>query len=85
MSRSAGRHSLRTLDLRGLDPLQLGQRVLQAIETLGADEILEILTDREPLPLRNEVAQRGFRLSSKADRGGFVTISTTTAQGPDRP
>ena len=56
-----------------LDPLQLGQRVLEAIETLGAGEILEILTDREPLLLRNEVAQRGVRLSSKADRGGFVT------------
>ena len=74
MSRPVRRHSLRTLDLRGLDPLQLGQRVLEAIETLGAGEILEILTDREPLLLRNEVAQRGVRLSSKADRRTVTTI-----------
>lgn len=48
-----------TLDVRGLEPCEPMDRILQRIEQLGAGERLRALISREPLPLFPLLQQRG--------------------------
>lgn len=48
------------IDVRGLEPCEPMERILTRLDTLGADQQLRALIDREPLPLYPLLEQRGF-------------------------
>lgn len=62
------------LDLRDLEPPEPMRRALEAVEALGAGEVLEVVTDRAPLLLQRELERRGHRYATD---GRGCTITTT--------
>ncbi len=85
MSGSEKAAAVRRLDLRGLDPPEPMQRALEAAETLGPGETVEVITDREPLLLYRELARRNHPYSTGTARDAFsTTIRRGGAQG-ERP
>lgn len=48
------------LDVRGLPPCEPFDRILAAIDTLPADEQLEVLIHREPFPLYEWLRDHGM-------------------------
>lgn len=61
------------LDLRELDPPEPMRRALEAVETLSAGDLLEILTDREPMLLQRELDRRGHGYVTNRSGDGFST------------
>lgn len=55
----------RSLDNRGLMPPEPMIRVLEALETLPAGEVLEVRNDREPVFLYPELAERGCEVRTE--------------------
>jgi uncharacterized protein (DUF2249 family) len=49
-----------TLDVRGLEPPEPLELVLDALSVLGEDQCLRMLIDREPHPLYRILARNGF-------------------------
>ena len=52
--------TFQTLDVRGLEPPQPMERVLDALSALPRSERLRMLIDREPHPLYPILEQRGY-------------------------
>lgn len=52
-----------TLDLRGLDPPEPLERVLDALGSLQRDRYLRMVIDREPVPLYGILRRNGFEYS----------------------
>ena len=52
--------SVRQLDVGGLEPPQPMQHILEALDTLGPDERLRVLIDRDPIPLYQVLCRYGF-------------------------
>ncbi|HEY4541046.1 MAG TPA: DUF2249 domain-containing protein [Noviherbaspirillum sp.] len=48
------------LDVRGLEPPEPMERVLEALSTLQPGQTLCMLIDREPRPLYNILARNGY-------------------------
>jgi uncharacterized protein (DUF2249 family) len=48
------------LDVRGLEPPEPLERVLEALDLLGADDQLSMLIEREPHPLYRILANNGY-------------------------
>ena len=48
------------IDVCGLEPPEPLERVLEALSTLGSQQKLCILIDREPLPLYRILANNGY-------------------------
>ncbi|MDE2182917.1 MAG: DUF2249 domain-containing protein [Alphaproteobacteria bacterium] len=61
------------LDLRDLEPPEPMRRALEAVEGLGLSDVLEIVTDREPMLLHRELERRGHRYVASCLNGGFTT------------
>lgn len=61
------------LDLRALDPPEPMRRALEAVETLAAGKLMEIITDREPLLLYRELGRRGHPYTAERRPDGFFT------------
>ncbi len=75
--------STRRLDLRDLDPPEPMRRALEAIETLCVSDLLEILTDREPMLLQRELERRGHcYFTNGTDQGFTTTIRRARGTGP---
>jgi uncharacterized protein (DUF2249 family) len=55
-----------TLDTRGLEPPEPMVRVLAAVETMAPGSTLEVFTEREPIFLYRELANRGIAVRSEA-------------------
>ena len=51
----------RLLDVGGLMPPEPMVRVLEALDTLGPDERLRVLIDREPVPLYQMLGRYGYQ------------------------
>lgn len=82
MSQLADAPYLQRLDLRGLDPPEPMRRALEAVEALKSGEVLQIITDREPLLLYRELDRRGHSHVSESDPGGFrTTIGRAAKEG----
>ncbi len=73
MSQLAETPSLQRLDLRGLDPPEPMRQTLEAVEALKSGEVLQIITDREPLLLYRELDRRGHSHVGEIDLEGFRT------------
>jgi uncharacterized protein (DUF2249 family) len=67
------------LDLRNLDPPEPMRRALEAVEALAGGDLLEILTDREPMLLQRELDRRGHRYVTNAAADGFATTIRRSA------
>jgi hypothetical protein len=65
--------SMLRLDLRALEPPEPMRRALEAVESLGPVDVLEILTDREPMLLQRELARRGHRFVTSGSGESFAT------------
>lgn len=50
-----------SIDVCGLEPPEPMVRVLDALSLLAADEHLQVLIDREPVPLYNILDRNGYR------------------------
>lgn len=61
------------LDLRDLDPPEPMRRALEAVETLGTSDLLEIVTDREPMLLQRELERRGHCYVTNGSGEHFTT------------
>ncbi|MCC6610691.1 MAG: DUF2249 domain-containing protein [Burkholderiales bacterium] len=61
------------LDVRGLLPPEPMQRALEAVETLKAGESLQVLTDREPTLLYQELKRRSHAYTSESSGEGYRT------------
>ena len=53
--------SARLLDVGGLEPPEPMVRILEALDTLGQDERLRVLIDREPVPLYRILLRNGYQ------------------------
>lgn len=53
--------STRLLDVGGLEPPEPMVRIMEALDTLGADERLRVLIDREPVPLYRILLRNGYQ------------------------
>ncbi|MBV7537532.1 DUF2249 domain-containing protein [Duganella sp. sic0402] len=53
--------SSRLLDVGGLEPPEPMVRILEALDTLGQDERLRVLIDREPVPLYRILLRNGYQ------------------------
>ncbi len=61
------------LDVRGLPPPEPMQRALEAVEALKAGESLQVLTDREPTLLYQELSRRSHTYTSESSGEGYRT------------
>lgn len=61
------------LDVRGLPPPEPMQRALEAVENLKAGESLQVLTDREPTLLYQELSRRSHTYTSESSDEGYRT------------
>ncbi|USX17557.1 DUF2249 domain-containing protein [Oxalobacteraceae bacterium OTU3REALA1] len=52
--------SARLLDVGGLEPPQPMVLILEALDTLGPDERLRVMIDRDPVPLYQILRRYGF-------------------------
>lgn len=53
--------SPRLLDVGGMEPPEPMVRILEAIDTLGPDERLRVLIDRDPIPLYRVLQRYGYQ------------------------
>lgn len=67
------------IDVRGFEPPRPMIRVLERLETLGADEQLEVLHDRRPLFLYPQLDERGFVHETDEPEPGLVRIAIRRA------
>jgi len=68
--------STRLLDVGGMEPPEPMVRILEAIDTLGPDERLRVLIDRDPIPLYRVLQRYGYqhRTTPQADQRYEVLI-----------
>ena len=69
-----------TLDVRGLEPPLPLVRVLQHLETLGANERLEMIHDRKPTLLYPQLDARGFVHETTEPAPGVVRVLIARAR-----
>lgn len=62
------------LDNRGLHPPEPMIRILDALEHLGAGEVLEAINEREPMFLYPELEQRGAEIKVEKQPGGAFRL-----------
>jgi len=62
------------LDVRGLMPPEPMERVLDALDQLGAGQRLRMLIDREPRPLYRILERNGYRYRATMDDTGLYQI-----------
>lgn len=70
---SAGTARPTWLDVRGLPPPEPMQRALEALEALEPGESLQVLTDREPTLLHQELSRRYHAYVSESCSDGYRT------------
>ena len=62
------------LDVRGLEPPQPMVRILARLDTMAADETLEVVHDRHPIFLYPQLDARGFAYETDEEAPGRVRI-----------
>lgn len=73
------------VDLRGLAPPEPMQRALEAVEALKAGESLQVLTDREPTLLHQELGRRSHAYVSESCLEGYRTTIRHGGAVGERP
>ncbi|MDF1507780.1 DUF2249 domain-containing protein [Robertmurraya sp. DFI.2.37] len=65
------------LDNRGLEPPNPMMRTLRALETLAEGDTLEIINDRRPMFLYEQLDELGFKHITEPNEDGSFTIKIT--------
>ncbi|WP_019155961.1 DUF2249 domain-containing protein [Robertmurraya massiliosenegalensis] len=65
------------LDNRGLEPPNPMMRTLRALETLVVGDTLEIINDRRPMFLYEQLDELGFKHRTEPNEDGSFTIKIT--------
>lgn len=65
------------LDNRGLEPPQPMMRTLEALEKLEAGESLQIINDRRPMFLYEQLDELGYKHTTEENVDGSFTIEIT--------
>ncbi len=68
-----GRAPQSFLDVRGLPPPEPMQRALEAVEALAPGQTVQVLTDREPTLLWQELVRRSHTYTSEQNAEGYRT------------
>lgn len=71
---SAAQPVVHRLDVRGLEPPEPMEKVLDALDTLPPDDHLCMLIDREPRPLYRILANNGYGYSTTALPGFLYEV-----------
>jgi tRNA 2-thiouridine synthesizing protein A len=65
------------LDNRGLEPPQPMMRTLAALEQLNGGETLQIINDRRPMFLYEQLDELGHKHTTEPNEDGSYTITIT--------
>lgn len=65
------------LDNRGLEPPQPMMRTLEALEKLQTGETLQIINDRRPMFLYEQLDEQGYKHTTEENEDGSFTIKIT--------
>lgn len=65
------------LDNRGLEPPQPMMRTLAKLEELQSGETLQIINDRRPMFLYEQLDELGYKHSTEPNEDGSYTITIT--------
>jgi uncharacterized protein (DUF2249 family) len=63
------------LDVRNLEPPEPFERVMDALDRLGADGRLKVVIDRRPVPLFRALERNGFAYREAAGRDALLEIT----------
>ncbi|MGE0386161.1 MAG: DUF2249 domain-containing protein [Gammaproteobacteria bacterium] len=63
-----------TIDARTMQPPEPLERVMEALDTLDADDEIELVAWREPVPLYRILARNGYRYDTRTDPDGTVRV-----------
>ena len=63
------------LDVRGLEPPEPFERVLEALDLLGAGDQLKVVIDRRPVPLFRALERNGFAYTEASGRDTLLEIT----------
>ncbi len=66
--------TVNTIDNRGLEPPEPMVRIFAALQSLGPDDHLLALMDREPMLIYAELERRGFAWEFRTDDGPVIEI-----------
>lgn len=65
------------LDNRGLEPPQPMMRTLAKLEELKVGDVLQIINDRRPMFLYEQLDELGYKHSTEPNEDGSYTITIT--------
>ncbi len=71
---SAPKGRISRIDVRGLEPPEPMEHVLDALLVLPAGDHLQVLLDREPRPLYRILDTNGYKYSTSQHAGAHVEI-----------
>lgn len=72
--------AMKTIDVRGLEPPEPLERVLDALSTLEAGERLQVLIGREPHPLYAILQRNGYRHHTECRAPDLYEVQIWQAQ-----
>lgn len=75
--------SARLLDVGGLEPPQPMVMILEALDTLGADERLRVMIDRDPVPLYQVLRRYGFAHRTTPSEARYEVLIWQVPDGGD--
>ncbi len=75
--------SARLLDVGGLEPPQPMVMILEALDTLGPDERLRVMIDRDPVPLYQVLRRYGFAHRTTPSEARYEVLIWQVPDGGD--
>lgn len=73
------------VDARGLAAPEPLERVMDALDKLGPGQTIRLLLHREPFPLYDLLAERGYAHATHEDAGGNYVILIRSSHDPTAP
>ena len=73
------------VDARGLGAPEPLERVMDALDTLGPGQTIRLLLHREPFPLYELLAERGYAHATREDADGNYVILIRSSHDPTSP
>ena len=67
-------HSIRVIDARAMVHPEPFERVVEALTTLGPNERVKLILDREPIPLYRFLEKNGYQYRVSPQPGGVYEI-----------
>lgn len=74
-------YTIRVIDARGMVHPEPFERVVEALTTLGRDERVKLVLNREPLPLYRFLEGNGYEYRVSPQAGGVCEILIWESRG----